>query len=112
MCEFKVYSGPEGRQQLIAEDIINAKLDENSVVLSDILGGTTKVEGALIAEVDVKKESLRVYSSPFIFDLFTFFVSCERRDRRPIDQLESTWKALKKRGDQVIGSLKSTKEGA
>jgi len=111
MCEFKVYSGTEGKQELIAEDITNAKLDENSLVLSDILGRTVKVEGALITEVDVKNESLRVYSSPLIFNLLTLFVSCERWDRRPIDQLESAWKALKERGDQVISSLKSAKEG-
>jgi len=101
----------EGKQELIAEDITNAKLDENSLVLSDILGRAAKVEGALITEVDVKNESLRVYSSPLIFDLLTLFVSCERRDRRTIDQLESAWKALKERGDKVISSLKSTKEG-
>jgi len=110
MCEFKVYSGPEGKQELIAEDIANAKLEENSLVLSDIIGRTTKVEGALITEVDVKNESLRLYSSPLIFDLLTLFISCERRDQSAIDQLESTWKALKARGDQVISSLKSTKE--
>ena len=101
----------EGKQELIAEDITNAKLDENSLVLSDILGRAAKVEGALVTEVDVKNESLRVYSSPLIFDLLTLFVSCERRDRRTIDQLESAWKALKERGDKVISSLKSTKEG-
>jgi len=111
LCEFKVYSGPEGRQELIAEDITNVKLEENSLVLSDILGRTVKVEGALITEVDVKNESLRVYSSPLIFDLLTLFISCKRRDRRAIDQLESAWKALKARGNQVISSLKSAKEG-
>ena len=111
MCEFKVYSRSEGKQELIAEDVTNAKLDEKSLVLSDILGKTAKVEGALITEVDVKNESLRVYSSPLIFDLLMLFVSCERLDRSAIDQLESAWKDLKARGDQVISSLKSTKEG-
>ena len=111
MCEFKVYSGPEGRQELIAEDITNVKLEENSLVLSDILGRTAKVEGALITEVDVKNESLRVYSSPLIFDLLTLFISCERQDWSAIDQLESAWRALKARGDQVISSLKSARKG-
>ena len=111
MCEFKVYSGPEGIEELIAEDITNAKLEENSLVLSDIIGRTTKVVGALITEVDVKNESLRLYSSPLIFDLLTLFLSCERRDQSAIDQLESAWKALKARGDQVISSLKSARKG-
>jgi len=108
LCEFKVYSGLEGKQKLIAEDITNAKLDGNSLVLTDILGKTTRVEGALITEVDVKNESLRVYNSPFIFELFKLFIARERRDRSALDQLESAWKALKAREDEVINSLKST----
>lgn len=112
MCEFKIYSGAEGRRQLIAEDITNAKLGENSLVLTDILERTTKVEGAFITEVDVKDESLQVYSSPFIFDLLRLFMSCERQDPSELDQLEAAWKALKERGDQVISSLKSMSEGA
>jgi len=112
LCEFKVYSGQEEKQKLIAEDITNAKLEEDSLVLTDVLGRTTKVEGALITEVDVKKESFRVYSSPFIFELLTLFASCEQQERSAVDQLESLWKALKARGDEVIDSLLKSTNGA
>ena len=112
MCEFKVYSGLEGKQKLIVEDVTNAKLDENSLILTDILGRTTSVEGALITEVDVKNELLRVYSAPLIFELLKLFVSYERRGRNALSQLESAWKTLKAKGDEVINSMKLTKGGA
>jgi len=111
LCEFKVYLETEGKQELIAEDITNAKLDENSLVLTDILGRTTKVEGALITEIDVKKESLRVYTSPVIFELLKLFISFEP-DLSALNELQSAWKAVKARGDELIGSFKSTREGA
>jgi len=112
LCEFKVYSGQQEKQKLIVEDITNAKLNENSLVLTDILGRRTKVEGALITEVDVKNESLRLYNAPFILELLKLFVSCERQERNALNQLEAAWKALKVRGDEVINSLKSTKREA
>jgi len=111
LCEFKVFSGPQEKQELIAEEITNVELNENSLILTDILGRTTKVEGALITEVDVKNESLQVYKSPFIFELLRLFLSCERQERSALNQLESAWKALKARGDEVINSLKWTKGG-
>ena len=112
MCEFKVYSGTREEQKLIAEDITSAKLKENSLVLTDVLGRNTKIDGALITEVDVKNGSLRLYNAPFIFELLKLFTSCEWRDQSALDQLESARKALKARGDEVINSLKSTEGGA
>jgi len=112
LCEFKVYLGPQERQKLVAEEITTAKLDGNSLVLTDILGRTIKVQGALITGVDVKSESLLLYSAPFVSELLKLFVSFERWDRSSINQLESAWKALKTAGDEVINSLKSTREGA
>lgn len=112
MCEFKVYLGPQEQQKLIAEEITNAKLDGKSLVLTDILGSTIKVESALITEVDVKNELLRFCSAPFIPELLNFLVSCERRDKSSLNQLESAWEALKARGNEFIDSLKSTEHGA
>lgn len=111
MCDFKVYSGTQEKQRLIAEEITNVKLNEDSLILTDIVGRTTKVEGALITGVDVKKESLQVYSSPFIFELLRLFLSCEQQDWNALNELESAWKALKARGDEIMDSLKWTKGG-
>ncbi len=111
MCEFKVYSGLRGRQRLIAEEIIKAKLDKDSLVLTDILGKTTWVKGALVAEVDVRNEALRLYDAPLISEILSL-LSFERLDRGSLNQLKSAWEALKVRGDQLIDSLKSTEEEA
>lgn len=59
MCEFKVFlSG-----QLIAEDVVYAKVEGRDLMLRDILGSQTILRGSRIVEVDVNSERLIVSES-------------------------------------------------
>ncbi len=59
MCEFKVFL--DGKQ--VAEDIVIAKISEESIILNNILGERFELKGCMIVEVNVPSEKLFLISN-------------------------------------------------
>lgn len=103
MCEFKVLN--EGR--LVAKDIVYASILNGRLILKDALNSPTCAGNALIAEIDVSNETMKVKEDPLIGNMLQFLdsiASCERSakyDRR----LEAIWQEVKCRGDEMIRQL-------
>ncbi|MHA1581818.1 MAG: CooT family nickel-binding protein [Candidatus Baldrarchaeia archaeon] len=66
MCEFKVVIRRGDSEDKIAEDIIKVFYENEKLVLMDILGNKTLVEGALIANVDVSDEKMEILQQPIV----------------------------------------------
>ncbi|MCD6165051.1 MAG: CooT family nickel-binding protein [Candidatus Odinarchaeota archaeon] len=72
MCEFKVVIRRGDSEDKIAEDIIKVFYENEKLVLMDILGNKTLVEGALIANVDVSDEKMEILQQPIVGSLIKF----------------------------------------
>ncbi len=109
MCEFKVFD----HERLIAQDITYASTKDGELLLKDALGATTTVSDALVTEIDVFKEIVRLRKHPFIGDILRFLDAigrCEQLGK--YDQsLENSWQKVKSQGDQTILKLRGKKEG-
>ena len=62
MCEFKVYLKYVEKESIVAEDIVYAKSINNEIILKGVLGDSTSIKNAIIEEVDVSNEVLRLTS--------------------------------------------------
>lgn len=60
MCEFKVYLKDSEKESIIAEGIVYARIDNVDVILKGVIEDIFKVENAMITEVDVSNEVLRL----------------------------------------------------
>ena len=60
MCEFKVYLKDAEKENIVAEDIVYAKSIKDEIILKGVLGDSTSVKNAIIEEVDVSNEILRL----------------------------------------------------
>lgn len=60
MCEFKVYL--DGDQ--VMRDVVLARVEENGVLLTDVIGDTKKVEDCRIVKVNVLKTMLLLEKVP------------------------------------------------
>ncbi|NWG08871.1 MAG: CooT family nickel-binding protein [Nitrososphaerales archaeon] len=107
MCEFKVFSRRGEKEQEVAEDIVYAKASDKYVILRDILGLAIKIPGAVIDEVDVGSEILKLSASPIILKLNKFLKTCDRckADRVYSDELEALWNEVKASGDEAVREL-------
>jgi len=103
MCEFKVFD--QGR--LVANDIVYANLSNGVLILKDVLGSATSVEEAVIAEIDVTKEAMRLKRDPLIGDMLRFLdaaTRCEESGKYD-KSLEDNWLKVKSQGDERIRKL-------
>ncbi len=107
LCEFKVISKEAKKERKVGEDIVYAKFSEDHVLLKDILGGTTKIHGAIIEEVDVNSEILKLASSPIIIKINKFLDACQKCDSEKVydKKLEALWEDVKASGDEAIRAL-------
>ena len=60
MCEFKVYLKDGEKESLIAEDIVYAKYTDDKIILKAVFGDSLNINNAIIEEVDVSNEVLRL----------------------------------------------------
>jgi predicted RNA-binding protein len=60
MCEFKVYLKDFKRENIVAEDVVYAKSINNEIILKGVLGDSISIKNAIIEEVDVSNEVLRL----------------------------------------------------
>lgn len=58
MCEFRVFLKKKDREEMVAEDIVYAKVERNSIVLKGVLRNEVRVDDVKILEVDVEAERL------------------------------------------------------
>lgn len=103
MCEFKVFD----QEQVVARDIVHANLSNGALVLKDVLGSATSVEGGVVMEIDVAKETIRLQTDPIIGDVLRFIYAvarCEESNRYD-NGLEDIWQRAKSRGDERIREL-------
>jgi|YelNatPaOPRAMG01_1025707.scaffolds.fasta_scaffold90556_1 predicted RNA-binding protein len=107
LCEFKVISKEGEKEKKVGEDIVYAKFSEDHVLLKDILGGATKIHGAIIEEVDVNSEILKLTSSPIIIKINKFLDACQKCDSGKVydKKIETLWEDVKASGDEAIRAL-------
>jgi len=107
LCELKVINKVGEKEQEVGEDIIYAKVNDDHVLLKDILGSTFKINGAIIEEVNITSEILKLMSSPLILQLHKFLRACNKCESQKVftKDVESFWKAIKTSGDEVVGLL-------
>jgi predicted RNA-binding protein len=58
VCEFRVFLRKNGQDDVVAEDIVYAKVEAGSIVLKNVLGAPVKIDDVSILEVDVETERL------------------------------------------------------
>ncbi|MCP8304063.1 MAG: CooT family nickel-binding protein [archaeon] len=107
MCELKVINKIGEKEQEVGEDIIYAKVSGDHVLLKDILGGAFKVHGAIIEEVNINSEILKLVSSPLILKLHNFLTACNKCESEKVysEEVEFLWEEVKKSGDEVVRIL-------
>lgn len=107
LCELKVINKDGGKEQKVGEDIIYAKVSDDHVLLRDILGGVTKIHGAIIEEVDINSEILKLASSPIIIKINKFLDACRRCESEKVydEKVEALWEEIKASGDDFIRTL-------
>lgn len=107
MCEFKVVTRKANSEDKIAEDIVKIFYENEKLVLIDVLGNKTLVEGALITDVDVNNEQLKILQQPIVGCVIRFlekFFEClQRSTYNP--EVENAWKEVKFRGELMIREL-------
>lgn len=106
MCELKVHVNTTRGNELVAEDIVYARVDADHVLLKDVLGTTHEISDALISTIDIGKESLFLRQSSIVAPFLRFLEACESVETtRNYTEAEETWNDLKAKGDEIIRSL-------
>jgi predicted RNA-binding protein len=107
LCELKVISKDGGKEQKVGEDIIYAKVSDDYVLLKDVLGGATRIHGAIIEEVDINSETLRLVSSPIIIEINKFLDVYHRCESEKVydEKVEALWEEIKASGDDFVRTL-------
>lgn len=107
MCEFRVVSKTDKGEQDVGEDIVHVRVSDGAVELKDILGVTSTVNEAMIEEVDVKSEVLKLVASPLLPKLHRFleaYRKCEA-EKAYSEDVENLWNEVKAFGDETIRNL-------
>lgn len=107
MCELRVISRDGEKEQKVGEDIVYAKVSDDHVLLKDVLGGAVKIQGAIIEELDINSETLKLVSSPIIIKIYNFLDACRRCESEKVydKELESLWNEIKASGDEAVRTI-------
>jgi len=111
MCEFTVILSEDGREDKVAEDIIRTSYQNGELILMDILGDRISVGGALIREINVDSELLRIQRSEVLKSFIRFLEVYERCKESGVceDELKKAWEDVKSIGDSIVNELASGK---
>jgi len=107
VCEFKVVIRKANGEDKIAEDIVKVFYENEKLVLMDVLGNKTLVEGALITDVDVSNEKLEILQQPIVGSLIKFLeklFECMQKSTYDLE-VEKAWKEVKSRGKLMVKEL-------
>jgi len=112
MCEFKVVVQKGNDKVKIAEDIVKVFYENEKLVLMDVLGNKTSVEGAIITNINVSNEKLEILQQSIIGPIIKFLGKISECLQKGIYDLEveETWKEVKSRGELTIKELKGLSE--
>ena len=104
MCELKVTLNEDGQAKEVAEDVVYVKLKDQNLILRDVLGRSKIIEGALVEELDISKESLALVKAPLLLKVVKFLTLYnEVLSSGKYDQnIELAWEEVKAEGDKCI----------
>jgi len=106
MCELKVILSAAQKDEQVAQDVIYARLDANHVLLRDVLGAAHQIPDALIATIDIEKESLSLRQSSVVGPFLRFLEACETAETsHDYSAAEQSWNDLKAKGDEIVRML-------
>lgn len=104
LCELKVTLKENNVAKKVAEDVVYVKLSEQNLILKDVIGNSKVIEGALVEELDISKESLTLLKAPLLAKVARFLsilnssISAGRYDQN----IETAWEEVKAEGDRYI----------
>lgn len=104
MCELKVTLRENGFTREVAQDVVYVKLSGQDLILKDALGASKIVEGALVEELDISKESLTLLKAPLLTKAVKFLnaLNASISNGRYDQSIEATWEEVKAEGDRCI----------
>ena len=100
MCEFKVLLRELAGLSKIAEDVVKTKYNNQRLILMDVTGNSKSVTGAIITDVDVLNEELRLIKHPLIAP-FLELIHAHLEGEKP-ENLKEMWERLKREGDKIF----------
>lgn len=107
MCEFRVSVSSAEKDEVVAEDVVSAKLEKDEMLLYDVLGSVKRVRSTIIKELDVAKEAMVLEEVPMLAQLLSFLEAYRfcLKNGKYTDEVEKRWEELKALGDEMIKSL-------
>jgi len=107
VCEFSVYLKVGLKEEKIAEDITSVKLENGVLVLRDVLGATKNITNAIVGDLNVDKEVMRLRQLPVLSQLMNFIRIYENCliEEKYVEELETAWDEVKAEGDSVLRGL-------
>jgi len=112
MCKFKVTI--ENDRQILVENIVKASYEGNTLKLVNVLGEAVMLENAIISEIDVSKEEMKILNHPLLgatLMFLTAFLNCQ--NKTAYDPLvEELWNRVKSLGELMLRELWAKRRGA
>lgn len=111
MCEFVVILYEDGKEHQIAKDVIKTTYKDGELILIDILGDAVSVGGALIREVNVDSEVLKIHRHEILRNFFRFLEAYEKckGGQNFSEELVKAWENVKSIGDSMIEEFSDKK---
>jgi len=103
MCEFKVLI----KNEEVYDGVVYAKLEGETVILKDVLGIRKTISPAIIEEVDVQSETLKLKRSSIIGKLLAFLSRYDELASRGAysEEIEELWEEIKGEGEAMVKKL-------
>ena len=103
MCEFKVLI----KNGEVYDDVIYVKLEGETIVLKDVLGVRKTISSAIIEEVDVQSETLKLRRSNIIGKLLVFLSRYDELASKGTysEEIEKLWEEIKGEGEAMVKKL-------
>jgi predicted RNA-binding protein len=111
MCEFTVILIENGIEKRVAEDIVKTSYQNGELVLYDVLGDQIPVKNAIIREVNVDSETLRIQRHEIIGSFIQFLEAYRRcKESGCHDEVKDAWEKVRYIGESMLKEISSTKE--
>jgi predicted RNA-binding protein len=103
MCEFKVLI----KNEEVYDDVIYAKLEGEAIVLRDVLGVRKTIPSAIIEEVDVQAETLKLRKDSIVGKLLVFLSMYDELASKGMysEEIERLWEEIKGEGEAMVKRL-------
>jgi|YelNatPaOPRAMG01_1025707.scaffolds.fasta_scaffold51274_2 predicted RNA-binding protein len=103
MCEFKVLI----KNEEVYDDVVYAKLEGETIILKDVLGIRKTISSAIIEEVDVQSETLKLKRSSIVGKLLAFLSRYDELASRGVysEEIEELWEEIKGEGEAMVKKL-------